>query len=172
MSSFNAGEVEHNLHDGRRRFRPRGPSHLIRGTSEPARSGAHGGREDSVEDWGPGGLAARIFVGLNVGDKPTYTIEDVVNATKQIRREQGSLPDATFIAQKGLYTEPEARGGRVIDENSVQIIIFDTEGLLLEAFSAKIVQLARALRERFHQDSVIVELQEAGISQKVLNIKR
>jgi len=111
-------------------------------------------------------------VGLNVGDKPTYTIEDVVNATKQIRREQGSLPDATFIAQKGLYTEPEARGGRVIDENSVQIIIFDTEGLLLEAFSAKIVQLARALRERFHQDSVIVELQEAGISQKVLNIKR
>ena len=82
------------------------------------------------------------------------------------------MPDATFIAQKGLYTEPQERGGRLIDENSVQIIIFDTDGSTLEAFGDKIVQLARGLRAKFDQDSVIVELQNAGVSQKVLSVKR
>src|ERR1019366_1106407 len=122
MSTYNASEIEHHLSGGTvRRFRPRGPSHLIRGSEAAPSKRRRGAREDSVEDWGPGGLAARVFVGLNVGETPTYTVEDVVKATKAIRREQGVLPDATFIAQKGLYTEPEARGGKLIDENSVQI---------------------------------------------------
>jgi hypothetical protein len=171
MGTCYTHESEHHLSDGSvRRFTPRGPTHVIDGhRSKPARKGS---REDSVEDWGPGGLAARIFVGLNVGEKPTYTINDVVKATKEIRLQQGALPDATFIAQKGLYTEPAARGGHLITENSVQIIIFDTEGLSLDAFGEKVVQLARGLRERFDQDSVIVELQEGGVSKKVLSVKR
>jgi hypothetical protein len=171
MGTCYAHEVEHTFENRtvRRRFSPRGPLHVIDGSRSRSKRGA---KEDSIEDWGPGGLAARIFVGLNVGETPTYTIEDVVKATKQIRREQGVLPDATFIAQKGLYTEPEARGGHLIDENSVQIIIFDTDGSTLEAFGDKIVQLARGLRAKFDQDSVIVELQNAGVSQKVMAVKR
>ena len=111
-------------------------------------------------------------MGLNVGETPTYTVEDVVHATRDIRREQGKLPDATFIAQKGLYTEPEYRGAHLIEENSVQIIIFDIDGSSLDVFAANVVQLAAALRKKFDQDSVIVEIQNAGVSQKLINVKR
>jgi hypothetical protein len=169
MHTCYAHEVDHHLSDDSwRRFRPRGPMHVIDGS---ARSKSRRAAEDHVENWGVG-LAARVFVGLNVGDKPRYTIQDVVQATKEIRRQQGLLPDATFIAQKGLYTEPKEKGGSLVEENSVQIIIFDTEGSTMDAFSDKIVKLARGLRERFDQDSVIVELQEAGVSQNVLAVKR
>jgi|SRR5208337_2034144 len=162
-------EVEHHLQDGRTlRFRPRGPTYLYE-AQRPKRGRT--AREDRIEDWGVG-LAARIFVGLNVGDKPTYTVQQVMDATRDIRRQQAALPDATFLAQRGLYTEPQDKGGRLIEEDSVQIIIFDSEGSTLDVFADKIIQLARGLRERFNQDSVIVELQEAGISQKVLAIKR
>ena len=170
MPTFYSHEIQHHLSGGDvRKFTPRGPSRLVEGS---ARSRRRGAKEDTVDDWGPGGLAARLFVGLNVGETPTYSIDDVVRATKEIRKTQGQLPDATFIAQKGLYTEPAERGAHLIVENSVQIIIFDTEGSSLEAFGDKIVQLARGLRERFDQDSVIVELQEGGVSKKVLAVKR
>jgi hypothetical protein len=154
---YYAGEVEHHLKDGRvLRFKPSGPMiHVGRREAE----------EDAV-DFGVG-FAARIFVGLNVGDTPTYTIEQVVQATKELRRAQGALPDASFIAQKGLYTDP---GGRLVEENSAQIIIIDVQGLPQEQFTAQIVDLAEGLRDRFKQDSVIVEIQEAGIAQRVLGV--
>ena len=169
MHPFYAGEVQHHLSDGRtRRFKPVGPMHPHKVGGKRRR----GAREDSIEDWGAAGRAARLFVGLNVGETPTYTIEQVVQATKELRRAEGAPPDATFIAQKGLYTEPPEKGAHLIEENSVQIIIFDTEGSELDVFGAKIVELARGLREKFDQDSVIVELQKAGISQKVMAVKR
>jgi hypothetical protein len=168
MRTCYANEVRHQMSDGSRKsFRPHGPLYLIDDAAAPSKR--RSAKEDRIEDWGAGGLAARIFVGLNVGDKPTYTIQQVVKATKEIRRQQGVLPDATFIAQKGLYTEPS---GSIVEESSVQIIIFDSEGSTIEAFGEKVVQLARGLRERFNQDSVIVELQRAGVSQDVMAVKR
>nr|ASF62314.1 S-adenosylmethionine hydrolase [synthetic construct]ASF62316.1 S-adenosylmethionine hydrolase [synthetic construct] len=121
-----------------------------------------------TERLGGGGFSARIFVGLNVGDKPTYTIEDVVKDTIAIRKRQGILPDASFVAQRGVYTEQ--RSGQLVTENSVQIIIIDLEGLSKEDFTGKVQALGKELREDFKQESVIVEIQERGIVQDVYSI--
>jgi hypothetical protein len=169
MHAIYTGAAEHHLQGGRvRRFTPDGTLYVMPRTQRVGRSRRRGA-EDHVENWGEGGLAARVFVGLSVGQTPTYSVEDVVKTTESIRREQGLLPDATFIAQKGLYTDSET--GKVVRENSVQIIIFDVDGMAQQAFTDKIVQLARGLREHFKQQSVIIEIQNRGVAQAVLAVK-
>ncbi|HTQ43779.1 MAG TPA: hypothetical protein VMI75_13550, partial [Polyangiaceae bacterium] len=127
-----------------------------------------GTKRNPIERIGGGGLTARIFLGLNVGDKPTYTIEEVVRDTVKIRKEQGTLPDASFLAQRGVYTQ--SADGKVIQENSVQIIIIDVEGKTKGDFTNEVNSLGAALREHFKQESVIVEIQERGIVQDVYSI--
>lgn len=163
-SKIHAGEVVHELNAGHRRWRSTSQLIVVHGSSRRRRAG-----EDSVESWGEGGLAARLFVGLNVGDKPTYSVEDVLHEVAKLRDKAGLPADSSFIAQKGLYTEPS---GHLVEENSVQIIMFDATGSTPEDFERQIVQLARALREKLDQDSIIVEVQNRGVVQKVLAVKR
>jgi len=169
------GETVHRLSDGRvKRFRPHGPTYII-----DNKGGLHKGGEavlaprknpivERVGGTGEGtGFSARIFIGLNVGDTPTYTIDDIVKSVVAIRDRQGALPDASFLAQRGVYTQ----AGKTVQENSVQIIILDLVGMTKTVFTAQVMELAKEMREDFKQESVIVEIQERGIVQDVFSIR-
>jgi hypothetical protein len=165
MHPIYAGAAEHHLNDGsKRRFTPRGPMYIVPGRDSGRGRGRSAGED--VQDYAVG-LSARLFVGLNVGQTPTYTIEQVVSATRSWRERNRSPVDSSFIAQKGLYTPDE---GDIVEENSVQIIIIDLQGLSVADFTSAIVGLAAYLRTKFDQKSVIVEIQKAGIIQRVLNV--
>ena len=170
----------HTLSDGTvRRFRPVGACFII-----DNKGGLHAGgeavmpratetreRENPIVERIGGtregtGLSARIFIGLSVGDTPTYTIDDVVKATVAIRKRQGSLPDASFLAQRGVYTQ----AGSTVEENSVQIIIIDMQGDTKQVFTSQVVELAKELREDFKQESVIVEVQKRGVVVDVFSV--
>ena len=101
-------------------------------------------------------------------DGKPFTIDDVVKATLEERKKQGAMPDASFIAQRGTYTSQGATG--VVVEDSVQIVIIDLSGGSREAFVEQMTTLGEALRTRFEQETVILEIQERGVVQDVFGI--
>lgn len=160
------GPVSRRLSNGRQfDWSPQGPIVVIvvdergRGAREPA-----GHRED----FGAGGLTARLFVGLFVGDKLTYTVDNVIEATRDYRASHGQSVDSSFIAQKGLYT---GRTG-VVQEDSVQVIVFDVSGASEATFEQQMEGLAKTLRAKFDQDAVYVEMQQSGTVLKFFSIER
>jgi hypothetical protein len=84
-----AGECEHHLKDGRvGRFKPNGPLHVVHVRAERTRGRAAEGTPENelpfdseLEPWGTGGFAARLFVGLKVGNTLKWSIDDVMKAT-------------------------------------------------------------------------------------------
>lgn len=117
--------------------------------------------------YGKGGFSARIFVGLNVGEEGKYTVDDVVKAIVEIRKEQGAGPDASILTQKGIY---EDKKSRTIIEDSVQIIIIDLAGLDQEVFTEQMLDLAETMLDRFEQETVIVEIQKRGVVTDVYGV--
>lgn len=163
------GPVVHKLKSGREMsWDPRGPIVVVFIPAAGA-TRARGAREDRIEDWGNGGLTARLFVGLSVGQQPTYNINDIVTATRDFRLKRKQPADASFIAQKGIYTD---KRGAQVTENSVQIIIFASPGTTLPQLQEQMGELAKHLRRKFDQDQVIVELQERGVVQQVFAVER
>jgi hypothetical protein len=161
-----AGEAIHPLKDGRvRRFRPKGE--MLVCTPDGQVFGAKDRKKNPVTRYSEGGLSARLFVGLNVGESPKYTLRQVVDATIEIRKKQHQLPDATFLAQKGVYTE---HGGTLVEEDSVQIIIIDIASTPEAEFTRFMTELGEELRTRFEQESVIVEIQRKGVVQSVFGV--
>ena len=136
-----------------KRFRPNGPLQLEAG-------------EDTVR-LGGGGYSARIFVGLNVGDKETYTVNDVVKLVVEARKEQGASADASILSQKGIY---ESKGGDVVVEPSVQIIIIDLVGKKKKEFVDEVTEVAEVLQEKLQQEVVLVEIQKSGVVKDVYSI--
>lgn len=112
-------------------------------------------------------LAARIFVGFNVGPEPVYTLEDLVEIVKNARWAQTGDPSSTFIAQRGVYRH---EGGEVVEEDGAQVIILNTTDMPYKEFVDQIVMLAEAIAERMRQEEVIVEIQRGGITQQVLGV--
>ena len=112
------------------------------------------------------GPSARIFIGLSVGDKPPTRFDDVVKATVAIRKRQASLPDASFLAQRGVYTQ----AGSTVEENSVQMIIIDMQGTRSRSSRARSWSWPKELREDFKQESVIVEIQKRGVVVDVFSV--
>ena len=47
--------------------------------------------------------AARVFVGFNVGETPTYKLSDLVPIVREVREEQTGDPSSSFVAQRGIY---------------------------------------------------------------------
>jgi hypothetical protein len=154
------GEVTHKLRSGKtRRFRPTGEVYL-------ARSGrlasAEERRDNPVEKITGSGLSARLFVGLSVGDAPTWTLENVVDAVWTFR-----AGGASFLIQKGIYQDAE---GARVSEESVQVVILDFDSQTEEAFTQSMMKLAEHLREKFRQDSVVVEIQRKGVVTDVYSV--
>lgn len=105
-------------------------------------------------------LAARFFVGLNVGVETKWTERDVVDAVVRIRRAQGAVPGASILSQRGIY---EDQSRRIIDEPSVQIIIIDFDGVSQDAFTKEMIALGEQLARELQQETVLLEIQKRGV---------
>jgi hypothetical protein len=183
------GAAEHHLLGGRvRHFHPTGPLTIVQGRHQrgsatlnedlgKGRSFRPGKRTrvvygrpkpNLVERYGGGGLAARLFVGMNIGRERAWTDEEVVEAVRTIREAQGAPPDASFLTQLGIYSEP---GVGIIEEPSMQIVLIDTQGTEKDVWERQMKELGEKLRERFLQKEVIVELQERGVVTDVFGVK-
>ena len=110
-------------------------------------------------------LAARILVGFNVGEKPTWTLEDVVAIVKSVRTEE-SKPDASFVAQRGFYRHKVTN--KLVEEDGAQVIIVDILGMSYREFVLEMVWLAKIIARELRQEEVIVDIQKDGVTQKVI----
>lgn len=103
--------------------------------------------------------AARLFIGFNAGNKPTWTMEEIIAMVKDLRTKQGQLPDATYIATKGVFTHGS---GRTVVEDGCQVIIFamDEEPA---TFEENVLLLAEELVVLLGQEAIFVEIQKNGL---------
>ena len=148
-----AGEVVH----GDRRFRPKGKLIVVE----------EGAMPNPAKRLGGGGFSARIFVGLNVGTRKGYSVDDVVDLVWKVRKRQKRTADASILAQKGIYEDFK---GRRIVEPSVQIIIIDLSGEKKRAFVDEMEELAEELCTKLKQETVILEIQKKGIVTDVYSV--
>lgn len=114
-------------------------------------------------------LAVRFFVGLNVGDRPYWSTQHVIDLVKEIRREQrGDDYAASFVSQKGFYTHEH--GDDVVEEDSMQIIIMNTGGQPRKEFIGEMMQLGEKLAHELEQEEVIVEVQSGGVVERTIGV--
>lgn len=111
-------------------------------------------------------LTARLFVGLSVGQEPTWTVEDVIAITQRVRVSQKASPDSSFLLQRGLYTD---RANDIVKEDSVQVVIFNFDDDQ-ETFENQMVALAETFIRELQQETVIIDLQRLGVSYIVLEV--
>lgn len=126
--------------------------------------------------------AARLFVGFNVEDVPTWTLADLVAIVRRVRAKQEIVPgshghvktvppDATFYATHGLYTHKSGkRKGETVEEDGAQIVILSIFGESEAQFDANILKLADVIVVEFEQAEVIVEFQVSGIVQDTISV--
>lgn len=117
---------------------------------------------------GPPAQASRLFVGLNVGDDPVWSIQDVIEIVAAERASQTGDPSASFIAQKGIFKHS---GGKVVEEDSVQVVVLNLdEETDPESFEHQMVDLATRLAKTLQQELVIVEMQSRGRVDKTIGV--
>lgn len=148
-------------HGGVGFFRPNGRMTLVGRGPEYAQNPTGWSSREPI-------LAARIFVGFNVGRRPKWHMNDVVRIVKRVRKDQVGSPDATFLYQRGLYTSK--RDESVVDEKGAQIIILNLAGEPLGVFREQMIELGEEIATRLKQEEVIVELQRGGISKETIGI--
>lgn len=158
------GEAIHTLGPGRVfHFKPTGK--LVCHDSKDVRDAREAMTRSS---YGKGGLSARIFVGLNVGTKAKYKVKDVVALLKRVRKKQSPNPNASILTQTGMFKD---KSGRMIVENSVQIIVIDLDGLSEREFTEQMMTIAEAFVEEFDQEEVLVEVQKRGVVLEIYGVK-
>lgn len=126
--------------------------------------------------------AARLFVGFNVGAKPKWKLDDLVELVQRERAQhevapadspgdtQHVPPDATFFATRGLFTHDEddedpKLAGKTIREHGAQVVILSIFGEKKKQFRENMFALAETIAREMQQASVIVEFQRQGIIQ-------
>ena len=119
--------------------------------------------------------AARLFVGCNVGDVPTWTLDHVVKFVKKHysrpSRPGDSYKGASFVAQRGLWPSEKKKGRRLIEEDSIQVILINTDPKTsTKAFQNQAFDLAQLAARVFDQDQVILEFQRNGITVKTMGV--
>ncbi len=114
-------------------------------------------------------LAARLFVGFNVGGKPTWKLPDLVKIVAAVRLKQKRDPDASFIAQKGIFTSHLT--GTTIVEDGAQIILINLHNDPLPKFRAQMEHLAEVIAKKLKQELIILELQRAGITLRTIGVQ-
>lgn len=124
-------------------------------------------RAEAARAFSKGGLSARIFMGLSVGEESTYSVEDVIDAVKRIRKKQKLSPNASIISQKGIY---EDKKHRIIVEDSVQIVIIDMDELTYKEFVKQVVALAQEMVDEFDQEEIVIEFQKKGIVKELYGV--
>lgn len=122
--------------------------------------------------------SALVLLGLEGQKGRTYEIDNVVEHVKKIRGAQTSEgpgdpgdPGASFILQRGLYRhKPPGKKARIVEEDSVRIIILHLTDTTVKEFQEEILRLAESLAEEFDQAEVIVDFQKSGVTQEVVRI--
>lgn len=113
-------------------------------------------------------MSARLFVGLSVKSKPTWTLADVVKRVSKLRNKQTGDPSSSFIAQTGVYKHHDGR--RVVTEKSVQVVIINFHGGTIEDFTDQITDIGETLSKQLKQESVIVETQVNGVTKQIWTV--
>lgn len=154
----NTGLFTYRYRDRHGAFRP------ARGTLCP-----HGGNNRKV-DWesSDGTYAGLVLVGLESPSGRSYNIEDVVEIVKRVRVAQTGDPSASLISQRGLYKHKA--DGKIVEEDSVRIILLHLTDETRAEFKENIVKLAETLARELQQEEVIVELQNRGVTENVLGV--
>jgi len=109
----------------------------------------------------PGGLSAHLYIGLNLGPAPRWSQQDVVQIVKKVRTEQTGNPNSSFLMQRGVYTQ---EGVGVVDEQSVQVTLYDEGGTTPEVWYEQMTALGQVLADKLCQDTVLVELRNKDIT--------
>lgn len=125
----------------------------------------HGPKRNPVDDLGEGVYSGLIIVGLEGRDDEKYTLKDVIEIVKEVREEQAGDPGSSFLSQKGLFKDPNT--GKVFDENSIRIILLHLTKESKRKFKENILDLAELLRESLNQQTVIVEFQNKGVTERI-----
>jgi hypothetical protein len=155
MSSYNihAGEA---VHAGRR-FKPKGQLKLYH----------EGAMPNPTTRLGGGGYGARIFVGLNVGQKKAHSIDDIIKIVWAVRKRQKRQADASILAQHGIY---EGFDGKRVVEPSAQVVLIDLAGTPKRKWVDEMKELSEELRKKLRQETVILEIQRRGVSTDVYSV--
>jgi hypothetical protein len=126
--------------------------------------GEEGRAPNPIQETKGGQRAARLFVGLSVGQRPRWDVDDVIKIVRQVRTRQTGDPGASFIVQKGIF---KGRGDKVVEEDSVQVVILDF-GKSADKFKKDMGALAMVLVKKLKQEVVYVEMQRNGIRTSTL----
>lgn len=112
---------------------------------------------------------ARLFVGMNVGDAPVWSLSDVIAVVKTARVEQTGDPSSSFVTQKGIYRHDD--GGGIVEEDSAQVIIYNlSEDVDAEEFEEQMVDVATQLARVLQQELVLLEIQKGGRAVKTIGV--
>ncbi len=115
--------------------------------------------------------AARLFVGFNVGQKPTYRMNDLMAIVQAVREDQVGAADASFVSQRGFYTHEEGpHKGELVREDGGQVAVINTAGSSRADFQRQMTDLATVIAQEMQQELVILELQRDGTTDKVLGV--
>jgi hypothetical protein len=114
--------------------------------------------------------AARLFVGFNVGQDPTWSMGKLMELVKRIRAEQKLPPDASFLFQKGYYTHEASK--ELVEEEGAQIIVLNIFDQSRKAFERDVRRLADKIAYAMKQESVIIEFQDGGKTYETLSMGR
>ena len=159
-------------------FEPEGPQHVVGRPRLENRTMALRNPVEWDDAHNTEMLAARLFVGLSVGQKPTWSVDDVVDivlavlseqANRGRKRKEARHVDASFIVQRGLYTS--RRTGAITRENSVQVVLLNLDELPQRRFADEVVELADQLVYRLEQEEVVVDMQKDGVSFRTIGVK-
>ena len=130
-------------------------------------------KTDLTKEYGPT-WTARFLVGLSVNGVETYSMDHLISLTRKYLRENGIKEDASFIAQKGVYTHEEGpEAGKVVQENSAQVVLIYLGTPALEEFVSKegfCVKLAEHICTLMKQETIIVQIQKNGVEEATWSV--
>jgi hypothetical protein len=116
-------------------------------------------------------MAARLFVGFNVGSRPRWKMHDLIHVVREARKRQRQREDASFVAQQGIYTHTgPGKRAKVIEEKGAQVVLIRMPGESEKAFREHTIKLAETIANSLKQAEVVLELQRGGVVQEVMGV--
>lgn len=114
--------------------------------------------------------SANLFVGFSVGNKPTWTMNDLVKLVKRVRKKQVKHPDSSFVYQRGVYTHES--DGTVVTEDAAQVILLNVAPMKrkIGVFRSQVIRLAEIICEEMQQETVIVRIDKNGITDETIGV--
>ena len=122
--------------------------------------------------------SARLIVGLSVGRKSKWKLDDVVRIVHELllpltAREPDepldtAKPGASFLIGRGLYRHE--KGNYDVTEDSIQVVLIDVWEWGQHSLRENAVFIAEELARRLQQEEVIVEIQRSGTVVEVIGV--